>query len=219
MTHLSSYDTINPVMKLYLRLLKFLKPHLWIFGLAIICMFGASILGGVSVTAIIPMVQNILSPQGITIPNTDSPFISEAVTSFVVNLVDKINSIDRKTLLNWFCLWMVGLFFLKSVFECGSTLLMNSVSLKVNRDIKNKLYEKILSLSLIFHGKGSSGELVSRITYDTSVIQNSISEGLKDLIRQSFEVLVCLKEMSSKLTEQRKRQSDKKGYAVNVPPW
>ena len=179
-------------MKLYLRLLKFLKPHLWIFGLAVICMLGASLLGGVSMGAIIPMVQNILSPQGITIPNTDSPFISEGVTSFIVNLINKINSIDRKRFLNWFCLWMVVLFFLKSVFECGSTLLMNSVSLKVNRDIKNKLYEKILSLSLGFYGQGSSGELVSRITYDTSVIQNSISEGLKDIVRQSFEVLVCL---------------------------
>jgi len=179
-------------MKLYLRLLKFLRPHIWVFSLAVICMLGSSLLGGGSIGAIVPMVQNVLFGEGINMPNTDSALIPAGINTFIINLVDKVNSIDRQQLLPWFCLGMVVLFLLKAVFECGVALLMSCVSLKVSRDIKNRLYEKILSLSLSFYGRGSSGNLVSRITYDTGVIQGSVSEGLKDLLHQSFQALVYL---------------------------
>lgn len=173
-------------MKIYLRLLKFVRPHIWILALAVLCMLAASVFDGVSIGIVIPFVDQILGGQPISIPpETNVPL-------FIQDLVNKINSLDRIELLNWLTLGIVIVFFMKELFIFGHSYLMNNVSQRVIRDIKNALYGKILSLSLSFYDRSSSGKLVSRITYDTGVIQNSISEGLADLILHSFKVFIYL---------------------------
>ena len=52
----------------YIRFLKFVKPHLWVMVLAIICMILSSSLAGVSLGMIIPVVDNILSGKNIALP-------------------------------------------------------------------------------------------------------------------------------------------------------
>ncbi|MDP8293193.1 MAG: ABC transporter ATP-binding protein, partial [Candidatus Orphnella occulta] len=54
------------------------------------------------------------------------------------------------------------------------------------------LYEKLLNLSMNFYSHSRTGTLVSRITYDTTIIQDAVSEGLTDLIWQSSQFIFSL---------------------------
>ncbi|HDM37710.1 MAG TPA: ATP-binding cassette domain-containing protein, partial [Candidatus Omnitrophica bacterium] len=58
------------------------------------------------------------------------------------------------------------------------------------RDVRNQLYNKLISLSLRFFSKRRTPQLVSRITYDAGVIQNAVAEGVRDLISESIQLIV-----------------------------
>src|SRR3990167_7630117 len=49
-----------------------------------------------------------------------------------------------------------------------------------------------MALSLDYHHHSTTGTTMSRILYDTGIIQNSITEGLTDLVFQGFQVLMFL---------------------------
>ena len=57
------------------------------------------------------------------------------------------------------------------------------------RDVKDAIYKKLLSLSMHFYGKHPTAKLMSRITYDATIIRDSISTGLLDLILRPLEIM------------------------------
>ena len=173
-------------MRDYLRFLRFLKPHLWIMAVAVICMMVTSGMGGVSLGVIIPMVDNILSGRTISIPG------GQNIPEFLVNLVDKVNSIPKVSLLNWLILIIALIFLLKEVFLFFQTYFMSKLGQSVLRDVRETIYKKLLKLSDDFYSETQTGELVSRITFDVGTIVNAITEGLTDLFFQPIQLLVYL---------------------------
>jgi subfamily B ATP-binding cassette protein MsbA len=168
-------------MKEYIRLLKFVKPYVWILIAAIVFMGFSTLVGNVaSVGLIIPFVTGIIANKDIEVPVEVAPKIA--------NFIGYLNSLDRLQLLYLVVMILVISFALKEIFTVMHAFLINKLSLGVVRDVKNKLYEKLLGLSLSFYSENKAGTLVSRITYDAGVIQNSISEGLNDLILQSVQL-------------------------------
>ena len=173
-------------MKDYLRFLKFLKPHLWIMAVAVVCMIISSGMGGVSLGMIIPLVDNILAGKTISMPGTQSP------PEFIVGLIDKINTIPKVALLNWLVLIIALIFLIKEIFLFLHTYLMSKLGQSVLRDVRLTVYKKLLSLSGDFYSNMQTGELVSRITFDVGIIVNSITEGLTDLLLQPIQLLMYL---------------------------
>ncbi|MCX5685904.1 MAG: ABC transporter ATP-binding protein [Candidatus Omnitrophica bacterium] len=135
---------------------------------------------------IIPLVDKIIAGKVIVIPH------SEMLPQFVKDLVDKINSMPRMELLNSMALIFIIMWLLKSLFEFFQSYLMNKVSQLVIRDMKNMVYKKLLTLSMDFYSKNSTGKLMSRVTNDSAVIRDSISTGLTDLIYQPIQLIICL---------------------------
>ncbi len=173
-------------MRDYIRFLRFLKPHLWIMVVAVICMMITSAMGGVSLGTIIPMVDNILSDRTITLS-------SEAnLPELLVNVIDKVNSIPKVSLLNWLILIIALIFLIKEVFLFFQTYFMSKLGQSVLRDVRETIYKKLLNLSDDFYSQMQTGELVSRITFDAGTIVNSITEGLTDLLFQPIQLLAYL---------------------------
>jgi len=173
-------------MRDYIRFLRFLKPHLWIMVVAVICMMVTSAMGGVSLGTIIPMVDNILSDRTISLSS------EVKLPELLVNIVDKVNSIPKTSLLNWLIFIIALIFLIKEVFLFFQTYFMSKLGQSVLRDVKEAIYRKLLKLSDDFYSETRTGELVSRITFDTGTIINSITEGLTDLFFQPIQLLVYL---------------------------
>ena len=177
-------DRINNNMAEYIRFLKFVKPHLWIMVLAIICMILSSSLAGVSLGMIIPVVDNILSGKNIALPGaTHAP-------DFLLHIIDKINGMPKGLLLNWVVIIVSVLFFVKETFLFFQTCFMNQLGQSVLKDVRQAIYEKLLKLSNDFYSSVKTGELVSRVTFDVGIIVNSITEGLTDLLWQPIQLLI-----------------------------
>lgn len=169
-------------MKEYLRLLKFLRPHLGVLGIASVFMFLSTIFDGASLSMIVPLADKVLTNKQIIIPTKLPVFLS--------NFVDFVNATSPSKLLNIMALAVLVLFLLKGLFSFLQSYLMSDIGQRVVRDIRSKLYEKIQSLSLEYFTHRRSGELVSRITNDVRLVENALSYGLTDLIYESFKVIL-----------------------------
>ena len=69
---------------------------------------------------------------------------------------------------------------------------MRWVSTKVIADMRNKLYDHLLSQSMAFFGGQDVGHLISRCTNDTGMIETSISDVIADAVKCPLEILACL---------------------------
>ncbi len=69
---------------------------------------------------------------------------------------------------------------------------MRWVSVRVIADMRNLLYERLLSQSMKFFGHQDVGHLISRCTNDTAMIENSVSDVIADITRCPLEILACL---------------------------
>lgn len=169
-------------MKLYLRLLKFIKPHSGILMSAVIFMLLSAIFDSISLGMLVPLSDKVLG-QGKIVFNRQLPV-------FISNIIDKINVTPPLVLLNSLVMIILAIFILKGIFFFSRTYLLTKLSQKVIRDIRDALYHKIQHFSLDYFTKSATGILVSRITYDVEVIKGAISVGLTDMVYQLLMVVL-----------------------------
>jgi len=174
-------------MSNYKRMISFVRPHLGRLGLAFTSMVVNSLLSGLPIIGLlIPFVDTILAGKPIVVPH------EQQLPHFILDFVYQINSLSRWKLLNLLILWTIFIAFFRLFFEYLQSYFMNDVSQKVIRDVRNIVYQKIISLPLSFFNRSQTGALVSRITYDTGVIRDAISEGLTDFLFQPVQIVVYL---------------------------
>ncbi len=172
-------------MKAYFRLLEFLRPHGWVFGAAVVFMVVSTLFSGIQLGMIVPLVDNVFTGKSISFANPNLPAV-------VKGAIERINLITPLQLLSIMIVLLPLLFLLKGVADFSKNYLMSDVSHRVVRDIRDRLYQRIQSLSLDFYSRQRAGELVSRITNDVGVVQGSISANITDLIYQSLQIVLFL---------------------------
>jgi len=64
--------------------------------------------------------------------------------------------------------------FLKFVFSYFQNYILSFIGQAVIRNIRNEMYEKLMNSSLAYFIKSQTGRLISRLTYDVSLIQQGI---------------------------------------------
>lgn len=174
-------------MNNYKRMIALVWPHRSVLVLAFCAMVFNSVLGGLPLVGlIIPFVDTILAGKPVVIPS------GHALPGFLTDFIYRLNSLPRARLLNFLIFWTIFLAFFRLFFEYWQSYLMNDVSQKVIRDLRNSVYAKIIGLPLSFFGRSQTGALVSRITYDTGIIRDAISEGLTDFLFQPIQIVVYL---------------------------
>ena len=165
----------------YLKLLRFLKDHKKLFGIAVLTMFISSFFEVFSITLMAPLIDVIFNKKKLIVPNELPAFLRRTVDSF--------NAMDPNQLFPMIVAGFMVMLVLKNILVFAYQYWMNDVSQRVMRDIRFLLYEKIQNLSLDYFSEKRTGELVSRITHDVNIIDNAISYGLTDLFRQTFIII------------------------------
>ncbi len=177
------YPYMKADIKDYKRLAKFVLPHWWVLVCAFVFMIIYSAINGISPVALIPIIDNILGGSKIAIPSYVNP------PQFITAFVDWINALPVNVLFLGLLLGFLIYYFFRNMLDFLQVYLMNDVSQRVVRDVKDVIYKKLLSLSMHFYSKHPTAKLMSRITYDAAIIRDSISTGLLDLILRPLEIL------------------------------
>jgi len=173
-------------MKKYFRFVKFVKPHLGLLAFAALLMAVSSVFDGVSLGMIIPLVDKILAgKEFIATGSTKMP-------AFLQQLIIYINSVPRGKLLKYIIFWAIGLTAVKEVLVFAYSYFMVDVSKKTIRDVRYKIYNKLLTLSLNFYHRNKTAVLMSRITNDSSIIEQAVAEGLMEMIYEPLQLVAYL---------------------------
>lgn len=169
-------------MRDYLKLLKFAKPYLGLFGVAGVCMAFSALFDGVSLAMMVPLADKVLTDKKIIIP--------AKLPHFVSNFIATLNNTSPALLLNYLAVAIIVLFILKGLFGFLQSYFMSDIGQKVVRDIRDQVYRKFQAFSLDYFTHKRSGELVSRITNDVKLVENAVSYGSTDLIYQGLQVVL-----------------------------
>ncbi|EJS68853.1 ABC transporter ATP-binding protein [Bacillus cereus] len=84
------------------------------------------------------------------------------------------------------------LLILEIIFSAFSLYLLSKVGEEIVKNLREKLWEKFLKLPVKYYNDNKSGEMVSRITSDTTTIVNIISSEIVDLITSCITLILSL---------------------------
>lgn len=91
--------------------------------------------------------------------------------------------------INGIAFLLLGILLIQSVFSFFRVWLFAKVSERSMRDVRISLYRQLVQLPLTFFDKRRTGELISRITADVSMLQDTFSTTLAELFRQIITLL------------------------------
>ena len=104
---------------------------------------------------------------------------------------------NPEMLLNY-CLIMVGLLLLEAVFQFVFMYAANWIGQSVIKDIRKKLFEKILSFRLKYFDETPIGALVTRTVSDIETIAEIFSQGVLVIFSDIFKIILIVTWMFSR---------------------
>lgn len=114
----------------------------------------------------------------------DASFISMIQPFIDHGIQDK----DRE-FLKYAPLVVILMFILRGACHFIATYCISWVGGHIVKDIRQQLFSHILRLPVSFHDKHSTGELISKITYDAEQVKNSLTKALIVLVREGAFVI------------------------------
>jgi subfamily B ATP-binding cassette protein MsbA len=181
-------------LRLYLRLVSFLKPYWRQLVSAFLLMVLCAIFSGFSIGMILPFINVIFSagnidigigPAGETDPGLAmTPASVSSVQETVRQKVLTFYSADSPiTALGRICLSILVIYFLKGLFTYLLAVVSASLEQSVIRDLRDSLYTHLHRLSLSFFHTSKTGQVISRVTNDVTLTRTTISSGFIGLLR------------------------------------
>ena len=146
--------------------------------------------------------------------NQDQKFYEpqwEGILSAKEYLIDSLNCYIQQTtavqgkmpILTYVIVVIIAIFLLKNLFGYLALYFITFLRNGVLKDMRNELYEKVVSLPLSFYSEKKKGDTIARITSDVLEIQNSFLSILELIVREPLTILFTLASMlfiSLKLT-------------------
>lgn len=119
-------------------------------------------------------------------------FFSLVKENFFYKVTDFISQYGESKTLLILGLVLIVMTFFKTACYFGASAVMVPLRNGVVRDIRIRIYDKILSLPMGFFSKERKGDIITRMSGDVSEIENSIAQSLDMLIKNPILIVVYL---------------------------
>ncbi|MCK5323161.1 MAG: ABC transporter permease, partial [Desulfobulbaceae bacterium] len=106
-------------------------------------------------------------------------------------LIDEIFFNKDQAMLNILPFALIAVFLVKGVFYYSYSYMLNEVGQSVIKDLRNRIYTHLQSMPLSFYHKIPTGELISRVISDVTLIQGAVSHALVGILKDLLTV-VCM---------------------------
>ncbi|HVP15486.1 MAG TPA: ABC transporter ATP-binding protein, partial [Terriglobales bacterium] len=195
-------------MKVYLRLLRYLRPYLGRLGLALACMAIFAGTNFVSLGMISPLMSVLFRPAAAAhgAGAASAPFVTPAPgvalplargglrpAAIVAELGDRwIVRARPLVALERICVILLVVFLIKNLADYVQAFLMVSIEQGVIRDLRSELYAHLQELSLSFYHGRRTGVLVSRITNDMEFLRAALASSVSNLVKHGLTLIGAL---------------------------
>ena len=185
-------------MKEFFKVLKrFVPPYKKYLVLSLIFTFLSAILNVFSFMVIIPILQilfKVTDTSGVEfIPwdeatsETMKDVVMNNATYYLNSFTDEHGASVVMLLLGVF---LVVMTLFKTACYFGSSAAIIPLRTGIVRDIRTKVYDKVVSLPIGFFSKERKGDIIARMTGDVSEVENSIVTSLDMLIKNPIFILI-----------------------------
>jgi ATP-binding cassette subfamily B protein len=121
---------------------------------------------------------------------------SKPMPAWLGSWVALIFGTNRLAVLNFVAVSVIVIALMDAVSSYAESLSMTTVGQWVTHDLRSTLYNHIQRLSLSYHDKSQTGDLISRVTSDIDTIQGFITSTLTDVVLDILNLTSMLAVMS-----------------------
>ncbi len=175
-------------MRLFLRLLRYALPYKMQIGLSLLCMVGVSFFGAVSIGALLPVFNLLLSPTGtpreLAVPRGLRPWLEPVLAG-----TQEFMTAHPLTSLTILGVSLLGVFLLKGFCDYARGYLTNSVVEGIKRNVRDHLYSHLHTLSLRFYTENPTGGVMSRLTFDVDALGTTVTSFFSTAIKEPLNIL------------------------------
>lgn len=184
-------------LKVYFRLLKYLRPHLFLFSLNILGFWLAAataILLTQLLGFLVKALQNIGGVGVSSVPEAAKESVTPDVFSGVI---DRFNlSIDWSssfsTELELVPLFVVIIYLFRGLGLFVGNYALALVAQRVVHKIRRELFDKLTVLPGTYFDSYDSGALISKITFNVTQVNIAVTDAVKIIIREGSLVIACI---------------------------
>jgi subfamily B ATP-binding cassette protein MsbA len=178
-------------MKSIRILLQYLRPYKWLavqnMGFNILSAFFALF----TYTLIVPFLQ-ILFKRVEMVPepgpfSLSASYIKDWANWFFSSSIEKYG--EMRTLLMVVIIFAVASF-IKNLLVFLANNCMASLRAGTVRDVRNRIYDKILRLPLSYFSEARKGDLMTRVSNDVQEIEMSVMSSLSMMFRDPFTIII-----------------------------
>ncbi len=187
-------------MKTYLRILRYVRPYWKHLIISVICTILYALLNGMSVYLTIPLLDTLFQEntktqvaQPSAVANA-SHLLPDWIIKIQHDVVNTFNNYvfsgDKLDALLKICFLVVFAFVLKNIFGYLQAYFLSYVEQGSMKDLRDSAYKHLHELPMSYFKQERVGNLISRLTNDVNVVQNSISAAFLNLIREPLTIIV-----------------------------
>ncbi|MBI5220170.1 MAG: ATP-binding cassette domain-containing protein [Bacteroidia bacterium] len=172
--------------------LKYISPYKRYAFLNIFFNLSGVVFALLSTTLVIPFLQFLFKND--TSAPTYVPF-SFTIDSFLSNfyyIIQKIAGSDKGSALVIVSILVILMFFFKTLSIYMANYFMAPLRNNVIRDLRNKMYDRILILPLSYFTESRKGDIISRISGDVLEVEWSIMSSLEMAFRDPVNIIIFI---------------------------
>ena len=180
-------------MKAFNKIINYIKPYWRQASWSVVFTLLGTIFSLFSFTMIIPFLGILFDQQSIVQEPVDFALTTDAIQHNFSYLVSQliIEEGPSKALL-FISLLVISFMFFKALFTYLSKYVLAPLRNGIVRDIRNKIFNKSLHLSLSYFSEERKGDLMSRMTADVQEVEATIVRSLDKAIKSPITVIVYL---------------------------
>ncbi len=191
-------------MKNFFRIFRYIIPYKWLATISIGFMLLTAVFSVFSLALIAPFLNILFAKTELVTDQVPFNFSAQSlVHNFNYMLSEIIINRGKVYALIIVGCMVMGMTFFKNLFLYLSKFYMVPLRTGVVRDIRNKLYSKIVDLPLGYFSEERKGDIMSRMSQDVQEIEVSVVRSLEMLFRDPILIvafLVALFMMSARLS-------------------
>lgn len=189
------------------KLSHFIVPYKRYAILNIICNVFYALFSTLAMLSLMPMI-NVLFGESEKIYN--KPIYngirgikdySENYLNYIVTTTTETNGPQRALL--YMIILIIGLFLLKNLFNYLALFFITFLRNGVLRDLRDKIYNKVVTLPISYYSEKKKGDIIARISGDVNEVKNSMLSVLELIVKEPLTIVFAIVAMfliSVKLT-------------------
>lgn len=195
-------------------LLKYCKPYIPNVVLNIIFNLFSTIFSIFSFLMLIPFLNLIFNSDEMVATDVQNvpfsllhlkDFIATTFNGTIINYIQNSESVEvgKSNALLFICVFTVFVFFVKNIFRYFAVHFLAPMRTGIASNIRQKLYDKILNLHVLYFSDQRKGDILTRLTNDVQEVEYGILHFLEVAFKEPVTIIATLVTMvilSPKLT-------------------